>query len=103
MEAMIDPRRFNNSNLKLAHAHALPLPLLLQTFSFSQAPKFLFLVCFPNGKKMRKCGFIWLFLLASSHALVWFWCVELERKTRKVFYRLISLLATKGVKPNSNN
>src|ERR1051325_3646677 len=92
-----------------------PIPSLLMFFlSFSSCSSphktpFFFLSSFYSWplffkwEEMRKNVFYKLFLLASSHALVWFWCVRLERKTRKVFHRLFSLPATKGVKPNSNN
>src|ERR1051325_143735 len=75
----------------------LKLPLLLKISlifsSCSSSPKtpsfpllFLFWLLFFQWEEMRKKNvFYKLFLLASSHALVWFWCVRLERKTRKVF------------------
>src|ERR1043165_7929574 len=99
-----------------------PIPSLLVFFlSFSSCSSphktpFFFLSSFYSWllffklEEMRKNVFYKLFLLASSHALVWFWCVKLERKTRKVFGWkeseesgfMITLLSKLRCKPNSS-
>src|ERR1051325_4029990 len=86
MEALMIHDDSSRPHPKLAHV----LPLLLLLLFSSQNP-FFFLssfyswLLFFKWEEMRKNVFYKLFLLASSHALVWFWCVRLERKTRKMF------------------
>ena len=62
-----------------------PLLLLFQTLSFSQASKFLFLVCLENGKKNKGKGF-YKIVSTSFQVPCLVLVMQMERKQREVFY-----------------